>query len=344
MLEIGSGGNAQAPYIAQTVAGLRWLAAAMGMIEEAPLPRPATLLRATRRGHVTVRHGGFARMRARAGTIARRRAARCLRVENAYGEHVEDVTQPGDVFVISLRRRSEWCIPAKPAAPSSPGNGIPFRSTDQGGWRWLALNCGAACSVPSRSARWRDPPLAQAPWPTRPITLVVTYAPGGSADVLARLIGPVMAQELGQPVVVENRAGAGGNVGSDFVARAAPDGHVVQIVQRSAHHAINKELFGARLPFDPQRSFTPVRCWSGAGRGHRRGCRRAAARHSRPPPGRWPPAPERAEQQRAADRAARGDEGHAAGIDIAHRAGLGGEEGLGPLQLLQRGERSRRPR
>jgi tripartite-type tricarboxylate transporter receptor subunit TctC len=100
------------------------------------------------------------------------------------------------------------------------------------------------------------PAFAQA-WPTRPITLVVTYAPGGSADVLARLIAPVMAQSLGQPVVVENRAGAGGNVGSDFVARAAPDGHVIQVGAASTH-AINKELFGARLPFDPQRSFTPI--------------------------------------------------------------------------------------
>ena len=98
---------------------------------------------------------------------------------------------------------------------------------------------------------------AQAAWPTRPISLVVTYAPGGSADVLARLIAPLMAQRLGQPVVVENRAGAGGNVGSDYVARAAPDGYVIQVGAASTH-AINKELFGSRLPFDPQRSFTPI--------------------------------------------------------------------------------------
>jgi predicted deacylase len=103
MLEIGSGGNAQAPYIAQTAAGLRSLAADMGMLDEAPLAPPATLLRATRRGHVTVAHGGFARMRAKAGTIAPG-GSTLLRVENAFGEHVEDVTQPGDVFVISLRR------------------------------------------------------------------------------------------------------------------------------------------------------------------------------------------------------------------------------------------------
>ena len=101
------------------------------------------------------------------------------------------------------------------------------------------------------------PALAQPAWPTRPISLIVTYAPGGSADLLARLIAPVMAQQLGQPIVVENRPGAGGNVGSDYVARAAPDGYVVQIGAASTH-AINKELFGARLPFDPQRSFTPL--------------------------------------------------------------------------------------
>jgi tripartite-type tricarboxylate transporter receptor subunit TctC len=66
-----------------------------------------------------------------------------------------------------------------------------------------------------------------------------------------------MAQQLGQPVVVENRGGAGGNVGSELVARAVPDGYTIQIGAVSTH-AINKELFGARLPFDPQRSFTPI--------------------------------------------------------------------------------------
>jgi tripartite-type tricarboxylate transporter receptor subunit TctC len=101
------------------------------------------------------------------------------------------------------------------------------------------------------------PALAQDPWPSRPISLVVTYAPGGSADVLARLIAPGMGKALGTTVVVENRAGGGGIVGSDYVARAAPDGHVLQIGAVSSH-AIAKQLFGARLPYDPQRSFTPV--------------------------------------------------------------------------------------
>jgi predicted deacylase len=103
MLEIGSGGGAQAPYIAQTAAGLRSLAAEMGMLDEASLPMPRSLLRATRRGHIMVREGGFARMGAKAGQVAQA-GTPLLRIENAFGEHVEDVTQPQDVFVISLRR------------------------------------------------------------------------------------------------------------------------------------------------------------------------------------------------------------------------------------------------
>ncbi len=101
------------------------------------------------------------------------------------------------------------------------------------------------------------PALSQDTWPGRPISLVVTYAPGGSADVLARLIAPGMGKALGTTVVVENRAGGGGIVGSDYVARATPDGHVIQIGAVSSH-AIAEQLFGTRLPYDPQRSFTPI--------------------------------------------------------------------------------------
>ncbi len=98
---------------------------------------------------------------------------------------------------------------------------------------------------------------AQDRWPSRPITFIVTYAPGGSADLLARALAPAMSEFLGQPVVVENRPGAGGNVGSAVLARAAPDGHTIGMGATSSH-AINKALFGARLPYDPQRSFTPI--------------------------------------------------------------------------------------
>jgi tripartite-type tricarboxylate transporter receptor subunit TctC len=98
---------------------------------------------------------------------------------------------------------------------------------------------------------------AQARWPSRPITFIVTYAPGGSADLLARALAPTMAELLGQPVVVENRAGAGGNVGSAVLARAAADGYTIGM-GATGSHAINEALFGARLPYDPQTSFTPI--------------------------------------------------------------------------------------
>ncbi len=112
------------------------------------------------------------------------------------------------------------------------------------------LAAGAAFALPGLAQ-------AQARWPTRPITFIVTYAPGGSADLLARALAPVMADALGQPVVVENRAGAGGNVGSAVLARAAPDGYTIGM-GATGSHAINKALFGARLPYDPQTSFTPI--------------------------------------------------------------------------------------
>ncbi|MBR0645962.1 Bug family tripartite tricarboxylate transporter substrate binding protein [Plastoroseomonas hellenica] len=98
---------------------------------------------------------------------------------------------------------------------------------------------------------------AQERWPARPISFIVTYAPGGSADLLARALAPGMAEYLGQPVVVENRAGAGGNVGSAILARAAPDGYTIGM-GATGSHAINKALFGARLPYDPEASFTPI--------------------------------------------------------------------------------------
>jgi tripartite-type tricarboxylate transporter receptor subunit TctC len=113
---------------------------------------------------------------------------------------------------------------------------------------------GARCPAAAQGAAQG---VAAAPWPTRPVTMIVTYAAGGSADTLARLIGPVLAEALGQPVVIENRPGGGGTVGSTAVARAAPDGYTIQIGAVSTH-AIAKQLFGARLPYDPQGSFTPI--------------------------------------------------------------------------------------
>lgn len=98
---------------------------------------------------------------------------------------------------------------------------------------------------------------AQGTWsPDRPIRLVVPYAPGGSSDVTARLVAEAIAPRLGQPVVVENRPGAAGNIGSEAVARAAPDGYTI-LLGTSSTHATNVALY-RNMPFNPQRDFAPV--------------------------------------------------------------------------------------
>jgi len=102
----------------------------------------------------------------------------------------------------------------------------------------------------SRSAR------AQAPWPTRPVTLVVPYAPGGNTDLLARTLAQGLGARWGQTVNVENKPGAGTNIGAAQVARAAPDGHTLFLAQ-SASHGINPTLYRS-LPFDPIRDFAFV--------------------------------------------------------------------------------------
>lgn len=86
-------------------------------------------------------------------------------------------------------------------------------------------------------------------WPTRPIRLVVPFPPGGLIDTMARLIGPRLAQELGQPVVIDNRPGAGGNVGAAEVARAAPDGYT--LLMASPPLTISPALY-ASLPYKPE--------------------------------------------------------------------------------------------
>lgn len=93
-------------------------------------------------------------------------------------------------------------------------------------------------------------------WPAaKPIRLVVTYAPGGGADTMARMISPRLGQELGQTIVVDNRPGAGGQIGTDLVAKSAPDGYTVLL--DAASFAANPSLY-KRLPYDPVKSFIPV--------------------------------------------------------------------------------------
>jgi tripartite-type tricarboxylate transporter receptor subunit TctC len=97
--------------------------------------------------------------------------------------------------------------------------------------------------------------LAVQAFPTQPVKLVVPFAPGGGNDILARTIAPRMAEILGQPVVVDNRPGAGGNLGTDLVAKAAPDGHTILIASNQI--TINPAL-GAKTPFVIERDFAPV--------------------------------------------------------------------------------------
>lgn len=89
-----------------------------------------------------------------------------------------------------------------------------------------------------------------------PIKLVVPFAPGGSADQIARLVGAGLSQRLGTPVVVENKAGAGGVLAADFVAKAAPDGRTF-LIGSNGPLVINKAIY-ARLPYDPVRDLAPV--------------------------------------------------------------------------------------
>ena len=98
------------------------------------------------------------------------------------------------------------------------------------------------------------PALAQT-FPTKPMTIVVPASPGGAIDLAARLIGQKFTEAWGQPVVIENKTGATGVIGTDFVAKAAPDGHVLALVASS--HAINPSMF-KKLPFDTVKGFEPV--------------------------------------------------------------------------------------
>ena len=101
------------------------------------------------------------------------------------------------------------------------------------------------------------PGLAAAqPYPTKPIRLIVPFAAGQGADVAARLIAQKLGDDLGQPLVIDNRPGAGGNIGAQAAAKAPPDGYTL-LVGSNGTHAANPALY-ATLPFDPIRDFVPI--------------------------------------------------------------------------------------
>jgi tripartite-type tricarboxylate transporter receptor subunit TctC len=113
----------------------------------------------------------------------------------------------------------------------------------------------ALAAVPLIALVQSFPALAQA-WPSKPIRLVVPYPPGGSTDLLARTIGQKVGESLGQTIVIDNRAGAGGMLGSDMVARSSPDGYTI-LLGTGATHGLTL-LLSKTVPYDPVRDFTAI--------------------------------------------------------------------------------------
>jgi len=117
-----------------------------------------------------------------------------------------------------------------------------------------SLLTGLAALSAAASSPWRA--FAQSPYPSRPVRVIVPYAAGGGTDFFARLVFAAMGQQLGQQFVIENRPGAGTNIGAEAVARAEPDGYTL-LLGDTATFATNRTLY-KKLAFDPYRDFIPV--------------------------------------------------------------------------------------
>jgi tripartite-type tricarboxylate transporter receptor subunit TctC len=100
------------------------------------------------------------------------------------------------------------------------------------------------------------PVHAQTTWPNKPVKIIVPFAAGGTTDILARAIAPELSKAFGQPFVIDNRGGAGGNLGTDMVAKSAPDGYTL-VMGTVGTHGINKALYD-KMPFDPVKDFAPI--------------------------------------------------------------------------------------
>jgi tripartite-type tricarboxylate transporter receptor subunit TctC len=97
---------------------------------------------------------------------------------------------------------------------------------------------------------------SQSAWPAKPVKIVVPFAPGGTTDILARAMAPELSKAFGQTFIVENKAGAGGNLGSDIVAKSAADGYTI-LMGTVGTHGINVALY-EKMPFDPVKDFAPI--------------------------------------------------------------------------------------
>ncbi|MFC5520376.1 Bug family tripartite tricarboxylate transporter substrate binding protein [Polaromonas jejuensis] len=111
----------------------------------------------------------------------------------------------------------------------------------------VALGAGLLAAMPA---------AAQAAYPSKPITVIVPFSAGGTTDILARIVGQALTAELGQSVIIDNRAGAGGNIGGQAAARSPADGYTL-FMGTVGTHAINAALY-KKMPFDPIKDFTPL--------------------------------------------------------------------------------------
>lgn len=119
-------------------------------------------------------------------------------------------------------------------------------------FKWLAATTAAIAACIAL------PVPAAAAYPDKPVRLIVPFAPGGSTDTLGRLLAEALHPILGQPVIIENKPGAGGNIGGDFVARAAPDGYTL-LLAAAGPTVVNPSLY-SNMPFDPAKDLAPITC------------------------------------------------------------------------------------
>ena len=112
-----------------------------------------------------------------------------------------------------------------------------------------AVLCGANIQARAQQTQAQN-------YPVKPLRIIVQYGPGSTIDIIARIIGPKMHEGLGQPVIVENRAGAGGAIGMEVAAKAAPDGYTMTV--GATGPLVINPLLTAKSPFDPVRDFTAV--------------------------------------------------------------------------------------
>lgn len=111
-------------------------------------------------------------------------------------------------------------------------------------------------TIAAAAALAYGPAAAQSAWPSKPVRIVVPFAAGGTTDILARAIAPELSKAFGQQFIVDNRAGAGGNVGAEIVAKSAADGYTL-LMGTVGTHGINRALYD-KLPYDPIKDFAPI--------------------------------------------------------------------------------------